>query len=101
MPIRDVLQPVGAGLIAAIVGYCSSVAVVIHGLQAIGASEAELASGLMTVSILMGVIGVTLSLALRMPISIAWSTPGLALLASLSASPGGFGAATGAFMAVG
>ena len=43
---RDHLQPAAAGLFAAIVGYCSSVAVVIHGMQAVGAGEAEIASGL-------------------------------------------------------
>jgi benzoate membrane transport protein len=36
-----------------------------------------------------------------MPISIAWSTPGMALLATTGAVPAGFPAAAGAFMVVG
>jgi benzoate membrane transport protein len=95
------MQAVGAGLFAAVVGYCSSVAVVIHGLSAIGASEAEITSALVAVSVLMGASGILLSLGLRMPISVAWSTPGMALLSSMTALPGGFAAATGAFVVVG
>jgi benzoate membrane transport protein len=101
MPLRDHAQPAGAGLFAAVVGYCSSVAVVIHGLQAAGAGEGEITSALVALCVLMGLSAVVLSVALRMPVSVAWSTPGMALLASMTALPGGFPAATGAFIAVG
>jgi len=36
-----------------------------------------------------------------MPVSVAWSTPGAALLAATGATPGGFPAAVGAFLVVG
>lgn len=95
------VQAAAAGLLAAFVGFSSTFAVVVHGLRAAGASEAEAASGLMAVSIAMGVCGIYLSLKTRMPISVAWSTPGAALLASSQMVEGGFPAAVGAFLAAG
>ena len=95
------LQAAAAGLLAAFVGFASSFAVVVHGLRAAGASEAEAASGLMAVAIAMGVCGIYLSLRTRLPISVAWSTPGAALLASSQMVDGGFPAAVGAFLVAG
>jgi benzoate membrane transport protein len=46
----------------------------------------------------MGVLSIALSLRQRMPLSIAWSTPGAALLASAGAVSGGYPAALGAFL---
>ena len=91
-------QALFMGLLTAFVGFASSFAVVLHGLQAVGATDAQAASGLMAVSISMGVCAIVLSAATRLPISIAWSTPGAALLASTGAIEGGFNAAVGAFL---
>ena len=99
--MRALLQPVSAGLIAAFVGYASSFAVILKGLTAVGANDAEAASGLMALSIAMGLAGIALSLSTRMPVSAAWSTPGAALLAATGATAGGFPEAVGAFLAVG
>ena len=90
-----------AGGLAAFVGLASSFAVIIRGLIAVGASPGQAASGLMALSIGMGVCGIWLSLRTRLPISIAWSTPGAALLASTAPVAGGFGAAVGAFAVTG
>jgi benzoate membrane transport protein len=87
------------GVIVALVGYASSVAVVVQGLRAMGASPAEIASGLFFLGIAKGLAAIGLSLWTRMPISIAWTTPGLALLAVTPAVTGGFPAAVGAFIA--
>lgn len=95
------LQPVAAGLVAAFVGFASSFAVVLKGLVAVGANDAQAASGLMALSIAMGLAGVVLSVWTRMPVSSAWSTPGAALLAATGATAGGFPAAAGAFLVVG
>ena len=92
------VQALFMGLLTAFVGFASSFAVVLHGLQAVGATDAQAASGLMAVSISMGVCAIVLSAATRLPISIAWSTPGAALLASTGAIEGGFNAAVGAFL---
>ncbi|MGD0564440.1 MAG: benzoate/H(+) symporter BenE family transporter [Roseiarcus sp.] len=101
MSKRSLIQPVTAGLITAFVGFASSFAVILKGLTAVGASDAQAASGLMALSIAMGVAGIGLSLWTRMPVSAAWSTPGGALLAATGAAAGGFPAATGAFLVVG
>jgi benzoate membrane transport protein len=86
------------GLLTAFVGFASSFAVVLHGLLAVGATDQQAASGLMALSISMGVCGILLSALTRLPVSIAWSTPGAALLASTGAVEGGFAAAVGAFI---
>jgi benzoate membrane transport protein len=96
----SILHAIIAGLVAAFVGFASSFPVVVKGLTAIGASDAQAASGLMALSIGMGLSAVILSLWTRMPISVAWSTPGAALLASTGAIPGGFATAVGAFIIV-
>jgi benzoate membrane transport protein len=93
-------QPIVAGLIAAFVGFASSFAVVLKGLVAVGADDAQAASGLMVLSIAMGAAGIVLSLWTRMPVASAWSTPGAALLAATGATAGGFPAAAGAFVVV-
>src|ERR1700677_3589987 len=93
--------PIAAGVLTAFVGFASSFAVVLNGLTAVGASDAQAASGLMMLSIAMGLAGIVLSLWFRMPISGAWSLPGAALLAATGAPAGGFAAATGAFLVAG
>jgi len=91
-------QAVFTGLLVAIVGFGSSFPVVLQGLAGAGASPAEAASGLMALSVAMGVCGIVISLRTKLPVSIAWSTPGAALLASVPAMEGGFAAAVGAFL---
>lgn len=97
----DVIQASIAGLIAAFVGFSSAFAIVLEGLTKVGATRSEAASGLMAVSISMGVCALLLSLRYRMPISIAWSTPGAALLADSATPHGGFAVAVGAFLVTG
>src|SRR5690606_16334581 len=102
-PMRKDISPqtVSAGLLSAVVGFASSFAVIAQGLSAVGASQAPAASGLMALSISMGLCAIWLSLRTRLPISIAWSTPGGALLATTGAVEGGFSAAVGAFLVSG
>ncbi len=93
--------PYVAGVVCAAVGFSSAFTVVLAGLRGVGADEHQAASGLLTVSVLMGVIAIWLGLRTRMPISIAWSTPGAALLAGAGPLTGGYPAAIGAFMLAG
>lgn len=76
----------------------SSFTIVLHGFDAVGATPAQAASGLFALCLAMGILGTVLSLWLKMPIAIAWSTPGAALLISTGAVAGGFPAAVGAFL---
>ncbi|MEM8752969.1 MAG: benzoate/H(+) symporter BenE family transporter [Pseudomonadota bacterium] len=97
--VRDLsASAVFMGLLAAFVGFASSFAVVLQGLRAAGATEAEAASGLMAIAVAKGIAAILLSARFRIPISLAWSTPGAALLATSPALPGGFAEAVGAFL---
>ena len=101
MSLLSFAPAVAAGLLACFVGFASSFAVVLAGYTAVGASPEQAASGLMAVSVAMGLAGILLSLRTRMPVSVAWSTPGSALLAASAAPEGGFAAAVGAFLTTG
>src|SRR3569833_3117730 len=90
-----------AGLIASLVGYGSSFVIVLQGLVGVGASPGEAASGLLAVGTAMGLAAIVLALRYRMPIAVAWSTPGAALLAATGPVEGGFPAAVGAFLIAG
>ncbi|MDR6289309.1 benzoate membrane transport protein [Inquilinus ginsengisoli] len=92
------LQPVAAGLLAAVVGFASAFTIVLQGLTAAGASPAEAASGLFAVCVGQGLLAIGLSLWSKLPISIAWSTPGAVLLITTGAPAGGFPVAVGAFL---
>ncbi|HEY5855034.1 MAG TPA: benzoate/H(+) symporter BenE family transporter [Aldersonia sp.] len=94
-------QPVGAGLITALVGFTSSFAVVLTGLRAVGATPSEAASGLFALCVTQAIGMMALSRRYRMPITLAWSTPGAALLAGTGVVDGGWPAAVGAFVVVG
>nr|WP_250810818.1 benzoate/H(+) symporter BenE family transporter [Neorhizobium tomejilense] len=89
------------GLLTAFVGFISSFAVIMQGLQAMGATAPEIASALLAQSISMGILAIVFSSWYRMPISIAWSTPGAALLSGISMIEGGFPAVVGAFVVCG
>lgn len=69
-----------AGFIAVMVGYTSSVILIIQAATATGADAAQLASWLWTLGIGMGISCICLSFYYRIPVLTAWSTPGAALL---------------------
>ena len=92
------IQPISAGLLVGIVGFASTFAVVLQGLVAVGATRDQAASGLLALLVVKGLLAVGLSWRSRMPISIAWSTPGAALLIATGVPQGGFPVAVGAFL---
>ncbi|WP_226343911.1 benzoate/H(+) symporter BenE family transporter [Agilicoccus flavus] len=94
-------QAVVAGLVTAVVGWTSSFAVVLGGLRAVGATSAQAASGLMVLSLTMGVGCIVMARTTRRPITVAWSTPGAALLLGTGAVAGGWPGAVGAFLVCG
>lgn len=82
---KDVTMPFAlphlvAGFIAVMVGYTSSVILIIQAATAAGADATQLASWLWTLGIGMGISCIGLSFYYRIPILTAWSTPGAALL---------------------
>ncbi|MBF4462242.1 MULTISPECIES: benzoate/H(+) symporter BenE family transporter [unclassified Rathayibacter] len=92
------VQPLLAGIVAALTGFSSSFAIVLAGVVAVGATDAQAASGLLAVCVLQGVLCIALSIRYRVPMTFAWSTPGAALLAATATLPGGFDRAVGAFL---
>ena len=97
-PTPSLLHPVIAGLLAGTVGFAGAFTVVLKGLQGVGATPALAASGLLALCVVKGFCGIGLSWRMKMPISIAWSTPGAALLITTGVPEGGFAAAVGAFL---
>ncbi|WP_334122878.1 benzoate/H(+) symporter BenE family transporter, partial [Glutamicibacter sp.] len=90
-----------AGFITTMVGFVASFAVVLAGLFQVGATPSQAASGLLALSVCVGVCTMILSWRHRMPISVAWSTPGAAMLASLAPGAFTFSQAIGAFIVSG
>ncbi len=86
------------GVLAAFVGYAASFAIVLSGLSAVGASEAQVATGLFFATLGMGLCSIWLPALSRIPAAVAWSTPGAAFLASAHVLPGGFAEAVGALV---
>ncbi|PWD49439.1 benzoate transporter [Serinibacter arcticus] len=90
-----------AGVMTAVVGSTSSFAVVLAGLTAVGASPGQAASGLAILCLLQGLGTAFLAQRHRLPVVLAWSTPGAALLAAGGTVAGGWPAAVGAFALTG
>ncbi len=70
-----------AALIAALIGFGGTVALVVQAMRVLGASPEQTGSAVTALCLGIGLAGGALSLGLRMPIVLAWSTPGAALLA--------------------
>ncbi len=100
-PPRDTATHVAAGVVTALVGFTSAFAVVLGGLRAVGATPAQAASGLLAVTLAMGAATVLLAWRTRLPVTVAWSTPGAALLATTGTAAGGWPEAVGGFVLCG
>ncbi|MFI8376890.1 benzoate/H(+) symporter BenE family transporter [Pseudomonas helleri] len=80
-PLTDMSpSAVVAGFIAMMTGYTSSLVLMFQAGQAAGLSSGQISSWIWSLSIGMAVCSIGLSLRYRTPITIAWSTPGAALL---------------------
>lgn len=99
--LTDKAVPLAAGLLTAVIAFSSSFSVVVQGLRGVGATPGQAASGLLALSVVMGLCSIVYSWRTRMPISIAWSTPGAAFLAIAGVPDGGFATAVGAFVVTG
>lgn len=89
---------INMGLLAAFVGYAASFSIVLAGLNAMGATPGQAATGLFFASLGMAIGSIWLPAATRIPAAVAWSTPGAAFLAASTALPGGFAEAVGALI---
>ncbi len=104
-PTRKLFRPLAdtspaavvAGFIAMMTGYTSSLVLMYQAGQAAGLTSGQISSWIWALSIGMAMCSIGLSLRYRTPITVAWSTPGAALLIT---SLGGvsYGEAIGAYI---
>ncbi len=93
------LSIVTSAVVAALVGFGSTIAIIIAAAQAVGADTAQTSSWVAALCLATAAISGILSFHYRMPVVAAWSTPGAALIA---ASTGiSIHAAVGAFILAG
>jgi benzoate membrane transport protein len=73
---------ISAALVAALVGYGSTIALVLAAAQAVGATPAQTASWVAAVCFAKAIGSMLLSTWKKVPVVLAWSTPGAALIAA-------------------
>lgn len=74
------LSHVSAGFTAVLVGYTSSVVIIIQAATSAGATPLQIESWLLALGVAMGVTSIGYSWFYKTPILTAWSTPGAAML---------------------
>jgi benzoate membrane transport protein len=76
------LSIVTSAVVAALVGFGSTIAIIIAAAQAVGADPAQTSSWVAALCLAMAATSGYLSIRYRMPVITAWSTPGAALIAA-------------------
>jgi benzoate membrane transport protein len=87
-----------SALIAALVGFGGTVALVVRAMQGLGADAGQVGSAVTALCLGIAVAGAALSVWKRVPVVLAWSTPGAALLVA-GAGTVAWPVAVGAFVA--
>jgi benzoate membrane transport protein len=92
------LSTITAGFVAALVGLTSGIVIVFEAAGAVGASDKQIASWVFALCLGMAILTIVPSLRLRIPVMVAFSAPGAAILATVA--PGDFtlSEAVGAFV---
>ncbi len=91
---------ISATVTAVVVGFSSTVLIVIEAARAVGATPSQQASWIAALCFGMAISGLVLSWRYRVPVITAWSTPGAALIAT-SAGGVSYADALGAFVVAG
>ena len=76
------ISMISAALVAALVGYGSTIALVLSAAAAVGATSAQTASWMLAVCLAKAAGSALLRTWSRVPVVLAWSTPGAALIAA-------------------
>jgi benzoate membrane transport protein len=80
MLVNRIISATVAGLVAVVIGFASSVALIYQTVINLGGDAGLASSWILTLGLSMGITSIALSYYYRVPILIAWSTPGAALL---------------------
>ncbi|WP_052072813.1 benzoate/H(+) symporter BenE family transporter [Thalassotalea sp. ND16A] len=83
MLVNRLLSASVTGLVAVVIGFASSAALIYQTVITLGGDVSLAASWILTLGLSMGLTSIGLSLFYRVPILIAWSTPGAALLITI------------------
>ncbi|MFB9134618.1 benzoate/H(+) symporter BenE family transporter [Vibrio olivae] len=94
------LGHISAGFTAVLVGYTSSVVIIIQAASAAGASPSQIEGWLLALGLAMGVSSIGFSWWFKKPVLTAWSTPGAAMLVT-AVGDYSLNEAIGAFMVCG
>ena len=87
--VRDAsTSAVVAGMVAVLVGYTSSVALIFSAVHALGGDDRQVASTLLGLCVAKATVMLVLSLRWRKPVMVAWSTPGAAVIATAATAGG-------------
>jgi benzoate membrane transport protein len=78
------ISMISAAVVAALVGYGSTIALVLAAAQAVGATQSQTASWVLAICLAKAAGSAALSWHARVPVVLAWSTPGAALIAATS-----------------
>lgn len=89
-----------AAAVATVIGFGGTVALIVQAGQTLGASPAQIISMVTALCLGIALPGAVLSWRLKMPVVLAWSTPGAALLAASTLGLG-WSTAVGAFVIAG
>lgn len=100
LPGSLALSAWAAGTLIVLIGFTGSLVLTVPAAEAAGLSPAQLSSWVWAITVGSGLATVILALVYRQPVLTAWSTPGLALLAT-SLSSYRLGEAVGAYVLVG
>lgn len=92
---------ISATVTAVVVGFASTILLIMEAADAVGASPAEKASWAAALCIAQSVTTLILSWRYKIPIITAWSTPGAALIATSAGAGIDYRSAIGAFIAAG
>jgi len=95
---NELLRPYLAGFVASITGSIATFGIALAGLAAMGASPEQSATAIAVGLAGYGVLSIGLSVWLKMPVSVVWSTPGAAFLASSAVLGVQFDEAVAAFL---
>ena len=82
MLVNRIINPTVAGLVSVIIGFASSIALIYQTVINLGGDATLAASWILALGLTIGITSIILSTYFRLPILIAWSTPGAAFLIS-------------------
>lgn len=97
---KDWLQLSSAAATTVVVGFAASILIIVEAAKAVGATPAQQASCAAALCFGMAITTLILSWRYKMPITVAWSTPGAALIAT-SAAGISYDQALGAYLVAG